>query len=166
MDEWLAKFSERKRVQRTRVNTTLPSEAELQQLALTSGKRGVLLEGELIKFMNVSIVSPEGKLLASDMSFEVKRGQNVIITGPNGAGKSSLFRILGELWPLHCGVVVKPRKEDVLFVPQKPYLVLGSLRDQVIYPHKEVDMKAAGVTDSDLERLMDVVYVEYGTLPC
>jgi ATP-binding cassette subfamily D (ALD) protein 3 len=157
MDEWLAKFSERKRVQRTRVNTTLPSEAELQQLVLTSGKRGVLLEGELIKFMNVSIVSPEGKLLASDMSFEVKRGQNVIITGPNGAGKSSLFRILGELWPLHCGVVVKPRKEDVLFVPQKPYLVLGSLRDQVIYPHKEVDMKAAGVTDSDLERLMDVV---------
>lgn len=92
VDAWLAQFSERKRVQRTRVNATLPSETELQQLALTSGKRGVLLEGELIKFMNVSIVSPEGKLLASDMSFEVKRGQNVIITGPNGAGKSSLFR--------------------------------------------------------------------------
>lgn len=66
-------------------------------------------------------------------------------------------RILGELWPLHCGVVVKPRKEDVLFVPQKPYLVLGSLRDQVIYPHKEVDMQTAGVTDADLARLMDVV---------
>lgn len=80
-----------------------------------------------------------------------------MITGPNGAGKSSLFRIIGELWPLSCGRVVKPRKEDILFVPQKPYLVLGTLRDQIIYPHSYADMRALGITDDDLGHLLAMV---------
>lgn len=56
-------------------------------------------------------------------------------------GKSSLFRVIGELWPLNCGTLTKPHKEEILFVPQKPYLVLGTLRDQIIYPHDVDDMK-------------------------
>jgi len=80
-----------------------------------------------------------------------------MVTGPNGAGKSSLFRIIGELWPLSNGVVIKPRKEDILFVPQKPYLVLGTLRDQIIYPHSQDEMRMNGVTDADLTRLLAVV---------
>jgi ABC-type uncharacterized transport system fused permease/ATPase subunit len=62
-------------------------------------------------------------------------------------GKSSLFRVIGGLWPLHNGELVKPHNADVLFVPQKPYLVLGTLRDQIIYPHSHADMKRLGVTD-------------------
>jgi len=81
----------------------------------------------------------------------------MMITGPNGAGKSSLFRIIGELWPLHNGTVIKPQKEDILFVPQKPYLVLGTLRDQIIYPHSHQEMIANGVTDEDLAHLLSVV---------
>ncbi len=96
-------------------------------------------------------------MLCLDLSFEVKRNQNVMVTGPNGSGKSSLFRILGELWPLHNGTLVKPRKEHILFVPQKPYLVLGTLRDQIIYPHSLDDMKKQNITDDDLEKLMDIV---------
>ncbi len=46
-----------------------------------------------------------------------------MVTGPNGAGKSSLFRVIGELWPLHSGVMTKPSSDSILFVPQKPYLV-------------------------------------------
>lgn len=72
---------------------------------------------------------------------------NVVVTGPNGSGKSSLFRVLGELWPLQCGTITKPGAEDILFVPQKPYLVLGTLRDQIIYPHSHDDMRRHGVTD-------------------
>ena len=82
---------------------------------------------------------------------------NVVVTGPNGSGKSSLFRVLGELWPLQNGVIVKPSNEDILFVPQKPYLVLGTLRDQIIYPHSVEDMRLNGVTDSDLEKLLALV---------
>ena len=96
-------------------------------------------------------------LTPADLNFEVRTGQNVMITGPNGAGKSSLFRIIGELWPLSCGHVVKPRKEDILFVPQKPYLVLGTLRDQIIYPHSYADMRALGITDDDLGHLLAMV---------
>jgi ATP-binding cassette subfamily D (ALD) protein 3 len=76
---------------------------------------------------------------------------------PNGVGKSSLFRVIGNLWPLHNGVLTKPHNADVLFVPQKPYLVLGTLRDQVIYPHSHTDMKRLGVTDEDLAHLLAIV---------
>jgi len=118
---------------------------------------GKILDGESIKFENVDIVSPDGKLLVTNLSFEVKPGMNVMVTGPNGAGKSSLFRLIGELWPLKSGVLTKPPKEEILFVPQKPYLVLGTLRDQIIYPHTVEQMKARGVSDEDLERLLELV---------
>jgi ABC-type iron transport system FetAB ATPase subunit len=61
------------------------------------------------------------------------------------------------LWPLHCGVLTKPFKEDILFIPQKPYLVLGNLRDQIIYPHTKEQMEAIGVSDTDLEHLLEIV---------
>jgi ABC-type uncharacterized transport system fused permease/ATPase subunit len=54
-------------------------------------------------------------------------------------------------------VVTKPPKEDILFVPQKPYLVLGTLRDQIIYPHSYQEMYDNGVTDEDLKQLISIV---------
>lgn len=118
---------------------------------------GKIVDGESIKFQGVDIVSPDGKLLVTNLTFEVKPGMNVMVTGPNGAGKSSLFRLIGELWPLKSGTLIKPPKEEILFVPQKPYLVLGTLRDQIIYPHTIEEMKARGASDGDLERLLDLV---------
>lgn len=80
-----------------------------------------------------------------------------MITGSAGSGKTSLFRILGELWPVNYGTLVKPRKEDILFVPQNPYFVIGTLRDQLIYPHNIEDMKNLNVTDDDLNCIMEIV---------
>jgi len=126
-----------------------------------------IITGDTIRFEHVNIISPEGKLLVEDLGFEVKKGQNVMVTGPNGSGKSSLFRVIGDLWPPSAftgtasepltSIIVKPPKNRILFVPQKPYLVLGSLRDQIIYPHSREDMIANGVTDDDLSKLLQVV---------
>ena len=120
------------------------------------GGKFVIGEGKSMKFEDVDIVSPEGRLLIRDLNFEVDH-ENVMVTGPNGAGKSSLFRIIGELWPLSKGTVTKPEKDDILFVPQKPYLVSGTFRDQIIYPHDVNRMMERNVTDDDLRRFMAIV---------
>jgi ATP-binding cassette subfamily D (ALD) protein 3 len=117
----------------------------------------VIRKGSRIEFEHVDLVSPDGKLLVHDLSFHVDRQSNMMVTGPNGSGKSSLFRVIGGLWPLHRGKVVKPPQRDILFVPQKPYLVIGTLRDQLIYPHSVEQMRAQGITDDDLGALLGVV---------
>lgn len=107
-----------------------------------------------IRFDNVPLATPNGDILVPSLNFEVKSGMNVLIAGPNGCGKSSLFRILGELWPLFGGKLIKPEAKHLFYIPQKPYLTLGTLRDQVIYPHTKADMVAAGITDDDLLSFM------------
>lgn len=94
-----------------------------------------IIQSGIIRFDGVPLVTPNGDVLVPSLSFEVRHGINVLVAGPNGCGKSSLFRTLGDLWPIFGGTLVKPAKEQLFYIPQRPYMTLGTLRDQIIYPH-------------------------------
>ncbi|KAH9811020.1 ABC transporter transmembrane region 2-domain-containing protein [Melampsora americana] len=123
--------------------------------------RGTIKESDDdIIFDEVPIISPNGDVLVKSLSFHVKPGQHLLIVGPNGCGKSSLFRILGGLWPVYGGTVTKPPASEFTYIPQRPYLSLGTLRDQIIYPDTKIEMHTRGVADSDLMRILAIVELD------
>lgn len=115
---------------------------------ITKGK--LISNADFIKFDKVAIVTPSGDVLVKSLSFEIRKGQHLLITGPNGCGKSSMFRMLGELWPVYGGTLTKPSLSNMFYIPQRPYLVIGTFRDQIIYPDTYQDMLNKGFKDEHI----------------
>ncbi|EGU88017.1 hypothetical protein FOXB_01500 [Fusarium oxysporum f. sp. conglutinans Fo5176] len=123
--------------------------------------RGTVHESNDITFIDVPIISPNGDVLIKALSFTLKHGDHLLVVGPNGCGKSSLFRILGGLWPVYGGTVYKPPFHAIFYIPQRPYLSRGSLRQQIIYPDSLRQMRARGVTDVDLLEYLKILGLEH-----
>ncbi|QPG77172.1 hypothetical protein FOA43_004578 [Brettanomyces nanus] len=130
--------------------------------------------GNEISFVHVPLVTPSGNVLAEDLNFSIKPGQNMLVIGPNGCGKSSLFRILGGLWEvLDPGKVTVPSsRRDLFYLPQRSYLTYGSLREQILYPDSMDDYRLKLVAtkksmgsvvkdDNYLIDLLQLVHLEY-----
>lgn len=120
-----------------------------------------------VEFDSVPIVAPGpgvergGEELVKSLSVKILPGEHLMISGPNGSGKTSVARVLAGLWPVFQGVVKRPRNEDIFFLPQRPYLSAGSLRDQIIYPHSYPDYVAAGRTEAELLEILKYVHLAY-----
>lgn len=114
-----------------------------------------------LEIKDLTVAAPNGPKLLSDLNLRIERGMHTMVTGGNGAGKSSFLRVLAGVWPpLHGQVQLKKKLESqkleeyycesssckhgsagrvnrqrIMYLPQKPYMTLGTLRDQIIYPH-------------------------------
>ncbi|XP_041002944.1 ABC transporter D family member 1 isoform X2 [Juglans microcarpa x Juglans regia] len=129
------------------------------------GSSNYISEANYIEFAGVKVVTPSENVLVDNLTLRVESGSNLLITGPNGSGKSSLFRVLGGLWPLVSGHIVKPGvgsylNKEIFYVPQRPYTAVGTLRDQLIYP-LTVDQEVESLTPSGMVELLKNVDLEY-----
>eukprot|EP00668_Euglena_longa_P010985 GGOE01013329.1.p1 GENE.GGOE01013329.1~~GGOE01013329.1.p1 ORF type:complete len:1363 (+),score=510.34 GGOE01013329.1:29-4090(+) len=114
---------------------------EATRLAALEGRE----QGErsLISFQKVNVLTPTNRMLLEGLELSVTPENPLMVTGPNGSGKTALFRVLAGLWPLGGGRLVcpgdadgSPTTRDVFLVPQKVYMVVGTLVDQVTYPKR------------------------------
>jgi putative ATP-binding cassette transporter len=93
------------------------------------------IAGAGILVSHVDLMPPgSSRLLVRDLSLAVNAGERLLVVGPSGCGKTSFLRTVSGLWPPTSGHVERPAEGDLLFIPQKPYMLLGSLREQLCYP--------------------------------
>ncbi len=90
-------------------------------------------EGRLA-FRNISVLLSDGRVLIKEANTEISPGARVLIVGESGSGKSTLFRAIAGLWPWGSGTILLPPRDQMMFLPQKPYLPLGTLRTALAYP--------------------------------
>jgi putative ATP-binding cassette transporter len=89
--------------------------------------------GHRIAFERLTVTTPTCSVLIRDLTLEIPVGRRVLIRGPNGAGRTALVRAVAGLRSHGTGRIVRPPAEDILFLPQRPYLTEGTLREQLVY---------------------------------
>ena len=90
--------------------------------------------GNAVALEDLQLNLPQGKPLLVRATLELKPQEDVLVTGPSGAGKSTLFRALAGIWPYWKGRIRLPKGARLLFLPQKPYVPIGSVKHAVCYP--------------------------------
>ena len=110
---------------------------------------------EEVRADNMQVNLPDGTPLLQNINFTLEPGSNVLIKGVSGSGKSTLLRAIAGIWPFVEGKIVLPEQEKLMFIPQKPYLPLGSLREALLYPGNKP------VNDEVLVNLMEECQIGY-----
>ncbi|KAH9317736.1 hypothetical protein KI387_019505, partial [Taxus chinensis] len=111
--------------------------------------RGLIITGLYVTTPNLRTV------LIKDLSFSLSKGESLLIIGPSGCGKSSLLRAIAGLWNRGDGIIQAPPQKETFFLPQKPYMTLGTLRDQLLFP--VFDSCSTHLSNEKLSRFLNEV---------
>ena len=107
-----------------------------------------------VSVRNLDLELPDGSKLMKNINFELQPGTNVLVKGASGSGKSTLLRAIAGIWPFVSGEIELPEQEKIMFIPQRPYLPLGTLREALLYPGTRQK------TDEELIALLELCKIE------
>jgi putative ATP-binding cassette transporter len=106
-----------------------------------------------IDIQSLHLTTPHGeKVISTDLSFTLSPGDSLLIVGNSGVGKSSLMRAVAGLWSTGSGVISTPPSSELFFLPQKPYMPLGTLRQQLCFPDEPLQ---TFTEDENLKKLLE-----------
>ncbi len=107
---------------------------------------------------SLSVLLPDKRVLLKGLDFRLEPGGSLLITGQSGSGKSTLIRTLAGIWPFASGAILLPDNAKTMFLPQKPYLPLGTLRSALYYPSEPKD------AERQLPKILDLCYLGHLTM--
>jgi vitamin B12/bleomycin/antimicrobial peptide transport system ATP-binding/permease protein len=115
-----------------------------------------IVEGNCFDLSNVTLQTPDNsRNLIEDLSITVSTYERLLIMGASGKGKSALVKAIAGLWTAGTGRIIRPQLSEILFLPQRPYIGLGSLRDRLTYPHNDLHL-----TDKELQASLVLANLE------
>lgn len=123
--------------------------------SLESSYKYIKSDEEKVELRNIEVVLPDGRRLLNNLNMELVKGDRILISGDSGCGKSTLLRALAGIWPYGNGDISIHKNWKVLFLPQRPYLPLGTLRQAIYYP-QEVPMNGG----DDLAEMLKMAELE------
>ncbi|HEX2750425.1 MAG TPA: ABC transporter ATP-binding protein/permease, partial [Verrucomicrobiales bacterium] len=117
-------------------------DAEDSDLEVNEDARSLGLEG-------LTVRTPDrARQLVRDLSFRLRPGESALLMGESGSGKSSLLRTIAGLWQSGSGVINRPGLNRLMFLPQRPYMVMGTLRDQLLYPQFKGNLSDEAIAEA------------------
>jgi putative ATP-binding cassette transporter len=110
--------------------------------AATSPIEMVEAEGSPLVYENLTLLSPhDGQLLVSRLNARIPHGRRVVVVGPNEPAKTALFRATASVWDTGEGRIQRPSPDEIMFVPERPYLPPGTLREALLRTGREYEMR-------------------------